>query len=42
MRHREREGLRECPHGTQAALLAVFLCEDVLLRSRQQTESFRR
>ena len=38
MRHRQRKGLRERPHGAEAAFLAVLLCEDVLLRGRQQAE----
>ena len=39
MRHSQSEGLREFPDGTQAALLAVLLRQDMLLRGGQQTEA---
>ena len=38
MRHGQREGLRQFPHGIQAAFLAVFLSQDVLLGGWQQSQ----
>ena len=38
VRHRERKGPGQVAHGLDAAVLAVLLRQDVLLRRRQQAQ----